>query len=115
VPDTRFPANLPNAAYQITKYVPYFDSHSEYASFGTCEYNGASVGDPIHRFYQMYQQVSNGANDLWTWVDQTSGISNGDPPPSPFTDQSTNQGALAMGFYNVAAGDAPTLNYLAHQ
>ena len=26
-PDKRFPADLPNAPYQITKYVPYFDSH----------------------------------------------------------------------------------------
>src|SRR5215471_5401141 len=29
VPDTRFPANLPNGPYQITKYVPYFDDHIE--------------------------------------------------------------------------------------
>ena len=113
VPDTRFPANLPNAPYQITKYVPYFDSHGQYASSGTCEFNGAFVGDPLHRFYQMYQEVSTNRNDLWTWVHGTAGDSNGDPPPSPFTDQSTDQGALDMGFYNMATGDAPTLNFLA--
>jgi phospholipase C len=114
LPDSRFPANLSNAPYQITKFVPYFDDHGEYAGNGTCEFNGAFVGDPIHRFYQMYQQVSNGMNDLWTWVHETSGDNNGDPPPSPFTDQSTDQGALDMGFYNMAQGDAPVFNFLAH-
>jgi acid phosphatase len=111
IPDPRFPSSLANAPYQITKYVPYFDGHAEYP--GTCEYNGAYVGDPIHRFYQMYQETSDGAHDLWTWVHGTSGDSNGAPPPNPFTDQSTDQGALDMGFYNMASGDAPVLNFLA--
>jgi phospholipase C len=113
VPDTRFPADLANAPYQITKYVPYFDSHSQYAANGTCEFIGPMVGDPLHRFYQMYQEISNGTNDLWTWVHETAGDTNGDPPPNPFTDQSTDQGALDMGFYNMATGDIPTLKYLA--
>jgi phospholipase C len=112
-PDQRFPAHLRNGAYQITRYVPYFDGHQEYASKGACEYNGAYVGDPLHRFYQMYQEVSRGTNDLFTWVHITSGDSNGSPPPSPFTDQSTHQGGLDMGFYNMAEGDAPVLNLLA--
>jgi phospholipase C len=109
--DTRFPSNLANGPYPITKYVPYFDGHAQYT--GTCEYNGASVGDPLHRFYQMYQQVSNGKNDLWTWVHETAGDSNGKPPPSPFGPESTEQGALDMGYYNMAAGDAPVLDFLA--
>jgi phospholipase C len=109
-PDTRFPSNLVNAPYQITKYVPYDDPHT---GFSGCEFNGAFVGDPLHRFYQMYQEVSGGRNNLWTWVHGTAGDSNGSPPPSPFTDQSTDQGGLDMGFYNMAAGDAPTLDYLA--
>jgi acid phosphatase len=113
VPDVRFPSNLTNAPYQITKYVPYYDDHGQDNQFGTCEFNGAFVGDPLHRFYQMYQEVAAGANDLWTWVHGTAGDSNGAPPPSPFTDESTDQGALDMGFYNMAAGDAPTLSYLA--
>jgi acid phosphatase len=113
VPDARFPSNLANAPYQITKYVPYFDGHGEYNQYGTCEFNGAYVGDPLHRFYQMYQQVSHGTSDLFTWVHGTAGDSNGNPPPDPFTPESTNQGALDMGFYNMAAGDAPTFNYLA--
>ncbi len=113
VPDARFPGALANAPYQITKYVPYFDDHGQYSGLnaGTCEFNGAFVGDPLHRFYQMYQEVSNNKNDLWTWVHQTAGDNNGDPPPNPFT---TDQGALDMGFYNMATGDAPTFNFLAH-
>ncbi len=113
IPDARFSGQLPNAPYQITKYVPYFDTHVAYRKDGGCLFTGAYVGDPIHRFYQMYQEVSNGTHDLWTWVHETAGDSNGQPPPSPFTDQSTDQGALDMGFYNMATGDAPTLNFLA--
>ena len=56
--DTRFPAALPNGPFQITKYVPYFDSHVQYSSFGQCELFGAYVGDPLHRFYQMWQQTT---------------------------------------------------------
>jgi acid phosphatase len=111
--DTRFPSGLPNQPYQITKYVPYYDSHAAYQQFGTCEFIGAFVGDPLHRFYQMWQEVSKGKNDLWTWVHETAGDSNGNPAPSPFTDQSTNQGALEMGFYNMSTGDAPVFNFLA--
>ncbi len=113
LPDTRFPSALDNAPYQITKYVPYFDSHSTYENRGTCEFEGAFVGDPIHRFYQMYQEVSKGKGDLWTWVHGTADDSNGAPPPTPFTNESTDQGALDMGYYNMAQGDAPVLDWLA--
>jgi phospholipase C len=109
--DTRFPANLPNAPYQITKYVPYFDDHGQYGD--TCTFDGAFVGDPLHRFYQMYQEVDGGTQDLWTWVHETAGDSNGAPPPNPFGPESTQQGALDMGFYNMAQGDVPTLRFLA--
>ncbi len=34
--------------------------------------------------------------------------------PSPFTSESTNQGALDMGYYNMAKGDAPVLKFLAN-
>jgi phospholipase C len=95
VPDARFPANLPNAPYQITKYVPYLDSY---------------VGDPIHRFYQTYQQVSQGNNDLFTWSANTAGDDNGAFPPAAI-----HQGALAMGYYNVAIGDALRFSSLAQQ
>jgi phospholipase C len=92
VPDVRFPANLPNGPYQITKYVPY----------------SAYVGDPLHRFYQMAQEIGRNQNRLWTWVHQTAGDDNGAIPPAPI-----HQGALDMGYYNVARGDAPVLDSLA--
>ncbi len=92
VPDQRFPANLPNGPYQITKYVPYINSY---------------VGDPIHRFYQMWQEQDNGKHDLYTWVHQTAGDDNGANPPQPI-----HQGALDMGYYNMCAGDAPNFNFI---
>jgi phospholipase C len=106
--DTRFPANLPNGPYQITKYVPYFDSHVEYSSFGQCELFGAYVGDPLHRFYQMWQQTATPGNGLNTWVANTAGDDNGANPPAPIF-----QAAVSMGFYNMAQGDAPILRDLA--
>jgi phospholipase C len=106
LPDKRFPA-LPNGPFQITKYVPYFDSHLEYSSLGQCEFYGAFVGDPLHRFYQMWQQSAAVRYHLATWVAQTSGDDNGANPPAPIF-----QGGLSMGFYNMAQGDAPILRDL---
>src|SRR6201998_586392 len=94
VPDARFPALLPNGPFQITKYVDYT----------------AVVGDPVHRFFQMWQQVDGGRRGLFGWGGGTSGEGSqnrADP------DAGTNQGAVAMGFYNMAAGDAPYLRQLA--
>jgi acid phosphatase len=94
VPDAHFPASLPNGPFQITRYVDYT----------------AVVGDPVHRFFQMWQQVDGGRDDLFVWVDETSGEGSqnrADP------DSGTNQGAVAMGFYNMAAGDAPYFRQLA--
>ena len=81
-PDTRFPANLPGGPYQITRYVPYFDSHIEYSGFGQCEFYGAFTGDPIHRFYQMWQQYGHHGR-LNTWVANTAGDDNGAQPRPP--------------------------------
>ncbi len=108
VADKRFPGNLPDGPYQITKYVPYFDSHQEYASSGQCQFYGAYMGDPIHRFYQMWQQTATHNDRLATWVAQTAGDDNGAKPPQP-----TDQGSVSMGFYNMAEGDAPILHDLA--
>src|SRR6516165_8737440 len=107
-PDTRFPATLPNGPFQITKYVPYFDSHLQYASKGQCELFGAYVGDPIHRFYQMWQQSIAYHYRLATWVINTAGDDNGAIPPAPIY-----QGGVQMGYYNMAQGDAPILRNLA--
>ena len=106
VPDTRFPANLANGPYQITKYVPYYDDHSQYT--GGCEFIGPFVGDPIHRFYQMWQQTAAHQGQLNTWVANTAGDDNGAIPPAPIF-----QGGLQTGFYNMAQGDAPILHNLA--
>ena len=94
VPDQRFPEFLPNGPFQITKYVGYAEP----------------VGDPVHRFFQMWQQVDGGRRDLFVWVAETSGegSQNRADPAS-----STNQGAVAMGFYNMATGDAPYFRELA--
>ncbi|HZR42454.1 MAG TPA: alkaline phosphatase family protein [Ktedonobacteraceae bacterium] len=91
-PDVRFPKNLPNAPYQLTKYIPYQDSYT---------------GDPIHRFYQMWQQIDEGKNDLFTWVHQTAGDDNGESKPAAIY-----QGALEMGFYNMDQGDAPDFKFI---
>lgn len=107
-PDTRFPASLPDGPYQITAYVPYFDSHTEYSKYGQCEFYGAYVGDPLHRYYQMSQQSLGYRDRLATWVANTAGDDNGSLPPAPIY-----QGGVQMGFYNMAEGDAPILRDLA--
>ncbi len=106
--DTRFPADLPNDPFQITSYIPY----SSYS------------GSPVHRFFQMWQQLdcdlanatpsnpSGCAADLFPWVEVTVATgSNGNPQPAGFK----GEGAIAMGFYNNAAGDAPYFTSLAQQ
>ncbi len=96
VPDARFPADLPNGPFQITRYVPY----------------GAHTGDPVHRFFQMWQQVNGDVKDLFVWTAETVGVgpSNGNAALAP---SRTFQGGVAMGFYNMAAGDAAYFKQLA--
>jgi phospholipase C len=106
--DTRFPASLPAGPFQITKSVPYFDSHLEYSKLGQCELFGAYVGDPLHRFYQMWQQSAADHYRLATWVANTAGDDNGANPPAPI-----DAGGVQMGYYNMAQGDAPIFRDLA--
>ena len=80
----------------------------EYSKLGQCELFGAYVGDPIHRFYQMWQQTAAFHGRLNTWVANTAGDDNGAIPPAPIY-----QGSVQMGFYNMAQGDAPILRNLA--
>lgn len=96
VPDARFTAQLPNGPYAISQHVGY----------------GAHTGDPIHRFFQMWQQINGGKNDLFVWTAETVGMgpSNG---ALPFAPNRTYQGGVAMGFYNMAGGDAAYLRSLA--
>ncbi len=99
IADTRFPANLPNGPFPLSKYAPYQLSYT---------------GDPVHRFFQMWQQFDEGRLDLFPWVGVIIGTgSNGDAPLTPFTDQSTRQGGVAMGFYNMTHGDAPVFKFIA--
>jgi acid phosphatase len=96
-PDPRYPNNLPNMPYQITN--------------ANVPYDEAWVGDPIHRFYQMWQQIDGGKNDLFVWTANTTGRGdNGAIPSAPIF-----QGGLAMGYYNMQQGDAPFLKQWADQ
>ena len=104
--DTRFPTNLPNGPYQISKYVPY----------------AAYTGDPVHRFFQMWQDYDGGKLDKFVWVETSIGTgSNGAPPPA--NGFNPMEGAISMGFNNmnpyvdshgvVQSGDAAVFKSLA--
>ena len=108
--DTRFPAELGNGPFVITRGIAY-DSYT---------------GDPIHRFFQMWQQLdcdraaATPANpsgcqmDLFPWVAITAGSgSNGGRQPPSFNNEGTHQGGVAMGVYNSDAGDVGYLTELA--
>lgn len=103
-------ANLPNGPYPLVTQQG-ADLISLYDTYG---------GSPVHRFYQMWQQLdcdvtkatkknpSGCQADLFPWVEETvsSGSNGGAPKP-------LGEGNIAMGFYNVANGDAPYLTELA--
>jgi phospholipase C len=113
VPDARIPNvnNLPPGPFQITSATLPYDAYT---------------ASPVHRFYQMWQQDDCNAahasrrnpsgcrQDLFPWVEVTVGAgSNGNPLPNGFDLASTGEGSTAMGFYNVAEGDAPYFKMLA--
>jgi phospholipase C len=88
--------------------------------------SGDYANSPVHRFYQMFQQLDCSAKhatatnpsgclaDLFPWVEVTIGAgNNGKPQPAGFNVESTHEGAISMGFYNVQQGDAPFLKSLA--
>jgi len=108
VPDLRFPVDLPNGPFQISRYVPY----------------AAYTGDPVHRFFQMYEDIDGGKHDKFVWVEETIGTgSNGNPPPPGGFNP--HEGAISMGFYNMnpfvdaegvaQPGDAPIFKSFADQ
>jgi phospholipase C len=103
-------ASLPPGPFQLTPGVPY----------------DAYANSPVHRYYQGFQQADCAAkyvtpanpsgclNDLYPWVEVTIGTgSNGKPQPANLNDETTNEGATAMGFYNVQQGDMPYFKWLA--
>jgi len=88
----------------------------------------AYTQSPVHRFFQMWQQTDCNAdyiteknasgclNDLFPWVETTIGAGdNGSAQPANFNDMTTGEGSTAMGFYNMAKGDAPYLKELADE
>jgi phospholipase C len=102
--------DLPPGPFQLTPGVAYND----YAA------------SPVHRFYQMWQQLdcmahdatfwnpSGCKSDLFPWVEVSVGAgSNGNPQPTDYSDLTTGEGSTAMGFYNMLQGDAPYFKYLA--
>jgi phospholipase C len=100
--------NLPPGPYQIT-------NNKTGNPAGPVMTDDDYAESPVHRFYQMWQQLDCAAagcqNDLFAWVEATVGAgSNGKPPPAGFT---YKEGATAMGFYNVQQGDLPYFKYLA--
>jgi phospholipase C len=97
----------------------------------TFTYNSYAAS-PVHRFYQMWQQLNcsaaNATQDnpsgcsakLFPWVEVTVGAgTNGVAQPSNFNteyvagDTTTGEGSTSMGFYNVQNGDVPYFKQLA--
>jgi phospholipase C len=120
IPDTRITNvnSLPPGPFQLT-------------NGNLFTYNDYSAS-PVHRFYQMWQQLdcsatrstkSNPAGcdgGLFSWVEVTVGAgTNGLAQPANFsteyspTAQTTGEGSTALGFYNVQNGDVPYFKSLA--
>jgi len=138
VPDCRYPSTLPNGPFSIVGSSQLNNCGSPilpppyYQSAITPTQITDNFGDPVHRFFQMWQQndcsaanvtqanPSGCAHDLYTWVATTVGwqITANCTPPNckPPTDiQGTFQGSVAMGFYNMAAGELPYFQSLAQK
>jgi phospholipase C len=100
VADTRFPANLPPGPFQITHHVPY----------------DAFLGDPPHRFFQMWQEADHGKNDLYAWIAATTSIGPDNNTSAPdYGPAHTYAGGEALGFYNMNTGDAAQFKDLAQR
>jgi phospholipase C len=97
----------------------------------TFTYNSYAAS-PVHRFYQMWQQLDCNADNatennpsgcdarLFPWVETTVGAgTNGVKQPANFSTEysstavTTGEGSTAMGFYNVQNGDVPYFKQLA--
>jgi phospholipase C len=100
-PDPRFAGLTVNGPFQITgPNLPYGGATS-------------AVGDPPHRFFQMWQQTggTNQKLDLFTWVATTAGTGGANDPV--LTPQTLGQGGELMGFYNMSQNDATFFKWLA--
>ena len=94
--DPRFASLTANGSFQITKFVPY----------------QSGLGDPAHRFFQMWQQTggNNSKLDLFTWVTAQTGTGGA---TGGVTQDAPGQGGELMGFFNMSTGDAPFFKQLA--
>jgi len=98
------------------------------STFGYNDYSAS----PVHRFYQMWQQLDcsadhasplhpSGCNgSLFSWVETTVGAgANGITQPANFSTEfsptaiTTGEGSTALGFYNMHTGDVPYFKSLA--
>jgi acid phosphatase len=106
VPDPRVPATLPNGPFQNTTYAAY--------ALSATNPLGNLTGDPVHRFFQMWQQTggNNAKLDMFTWVAATTGQGGDTPGVTP---ANPSQGGELMGFANMSTGDAPYFKSLATQ
>jgi phospholipase C len=132
VPDCRYPSSLPNAPYSLVGASqldgckdplfppPYYKSKAI-----TPTVFSDNVGDPVHRFFNMWQQNDCSAasfstqnpsgclHDLYTWVATSVGWQITQDGKPPTNNQGTFQGGIEMGVYNMAAGDYPYFQSLA--
>ena len=110
--DTRFPEDMPAGPFQITRHVPYATAGVPPTLSTTMAALSTSTGDPVHRFFQMWQQTGgdNAQPDLYAWVAVTTGIGGDNEGMSPKDPQ---QGGELMGFVNMQDGDAAYLRALA--
>jgi phospholipase C len=119
-PDTRITDvnSLPAGPFQLTNGSKFtYDAYS---------------ASPVHRFYQMWQQLDCGLGHvteenpsgcnakLFSWVEVTVGAgTNGQKQAATFSTEyspsatTTGEGSTALGFYNVQRGDAPYFKSLA--
>jgi phospholipase C len=111
-PDPRFPADLPPGPFPITRYVKWPALSGAATLAGVTANLSAATGDPVHRFFQMWQQTGgdNARRDLFVWVATTTGMG-GDT--RGVTAANPGQGGELMSFANIAAGDAPVFLDLA--
>jgi phospholipase C len=126
VPDSRITGVSASAPYSTLPPGPF-----QLTNPTTFPYDSYAAS-PVHRFYQMFQQLDCDASyvsakapsgclgDLFVWTEVTVGAgANGLKQPVNFSTDyapgklTTREGATSMGFYNMLQGDAPYTKYLA--
>jgi phospholipase C len=89
MPDPAFPANLPNAPFDITTYVP----------------DTMMTGDLVHRYYQEQAEIDGGKMDLYASVEDAKGLTMGYYPTAQLPmEQFAQQYTLCDHFFHSAFG-----------